>query len=451
MHSAKLAAHPDGGITGSVPPTGNSGTPSATAARARGRPHAGSIRSRVASHQRLRPLRQLCTCDLSSHGEVVLADPDSNLRRLIAERFNDAAAIDMESHGVYETAHRYEIPILAVRGLSDLLGDKTPETDREIQPPAVANAAAFAIALLRQADEGDFPPGSPPSGPGGGGAPAPPSSPERPGDVGAGPPAEESLARLAPTLRPWWRRLRTRRGTIADAAVAELAGRSASPIGWLSRLRHRPPAWLRDDESGDAWALVARFADAHDSPHATWLYDEAARRAESIGEDSISWMHRLQAALTAARLPSVVSVGEPDNGGTADGGESPQAAALRRLSERSLLNVAPLTALLRIAVRGGRRRNPYVGTGCLAHPRSHARSPHESRRAGQPRPVPDEATEQAIAVFAELAESDPDVVDELRGELLVMIARALLARSDVSPALVALADAREFIPQRPLR
>jgi nucleoside phosphorylase len=445
VHSAKLAAHPDGGSqvlsrplgipaphrllqlvravgrTGWVDPLSSGQPPAAAAA-----PPAVHLRPIVA-------------------GEVVLADPDSDLRRLIAERFNDAAAIDMESHGVYETAHRYDIPVLAVRGLSDLLGDKTPETDREIQPPAVANAAAFAIALLRQADEGDFPPGSPPSGPGGGGAPAPPSSPERPGDVGAGPPAEESLARLTPTLRPWWRRLRTRRGTIADAAVAELAGRSASPIGWLSRLRHRPPAWLRDDESGDAWALVARFADAHDSPHATWLYDEAARRAESIGEDSISWMHRLQAALTAARLPSVVSVREPDDGGTADGGESPQAAALRRLSERSLLNVAPLTALLRVAVDEDADAILMSAPAAL---RTLGLTPDRLMKVEElasPR-LSDEATEQAIAVFAELAESDPDVVDQLRGELLVMIARALLARSDVSPALVALADAREFIP-----
>jgi nucleoside phosphorylase len=445
VHSAKLAAHPDGRSQVLSRPLGIPAPHrlmQLVRAVARtswvdpllgGQPSAGAT-APPAVH--LRPIVA---------GEVVLADPDSDLRRLIAERFNDAAAIDMESHGVYETAHRYDIPVLAVRGLSDLLGDKTPEADREIQPPAVANAAAFAITLLRQADEGDFPTGSPPSGPGGGGPPAPRTSPEGPGGMGTARPAEESLVRLAPTVRPWWRRLRTRRGTIADAAVAELAGRSASPIGWLSRLRHRPPAWLREDESGDAWALVARFADAHDSPHATWLYDEAARRAERIGDDSISWMHRLQAALTTARQPSVVSVREPDDGGTTGGGESPQAAALRRLSERSLLNVAPVTALLRGAVD---EDTDAILMSAPAALRTLGLRPDRLMKVEElasPR-LPDEATEQAMAVFAELAESDPDVVDQLRGELLVMIARALLTRSDVSPALVALADAREFIP-----
>jgi hypothetical protein len=43
--------------------------------------------------------------------------------------------------------------------LSDLVGDKDPDADREWQPKAAANAAAFAIALLRHADEEDFPGG----------------------------------------------------------------------------------------------------------------------------------------------------------------------------------------------------------------------------------------------------------------------------------------------------
>jgi nucleoside phosphorylase len=445
VHSAKLAPHPDGGSQVLSRPLGIPAPHRLMQlVRAVARttwaidPLSGGQPQETATAQPAVHLRPIVA------GEVVLADPDSDLRKLIAERLNDAAAIDMESHGVYETARRYDLPVLAVRGLSDLLGDKTPETDRELQPRAVANAAAFAIALLRHADEDDLSPGSPPTGPRGGGAPTPPSPPQGSQGGTAVPAAEESLARLAPTLRPWWRRLRARRGTIADVAVAELAGRSASSVGWLGRIRHRPPVWLRDDDSGDAWALVARFADAHGSPHATWLYDEAARRADHTGEEIISWVHRLRAALTAVSQPAV-SPGGPDGQRTGDVGESPRAEALRRLSERSLLNLAPLTAVLRAAVEED------IDAILAASPAAaHALglSSEHLMRVDQPSSPrrPDEDIEQAVALFAELAETDPDVVDQLRGELLVMIAYALLTRSDVFSALAVFTEAREFIP-----
>ncbi len=447
VHSAKLAPHPDGGSQVLSRPLGIPAPHRLTQlVRAVRRttwaadPLSADQPQETAAAQPAVHLRPIVA------GEVVLADPDSDLRKLIAERLNDAAAIDMESHGVYETAHRYDLPVLAVRGLSDLLGDKTPEADRELQPRAVAHAASFAIALLRHADEDDLPPGSPPGGPGGGGTPSPPSTPqESHGATVDAPAAEESLPRLAPTLRPWWRRLRARRGTIADVAIAELAGRSASAVRWLGRIRHRPPVWLRDDDTGDAWALVARFADAHDSPHhATWLYDEAARRAECIGEDIIAGVHRLQAALTAARKPSV-SQGGPEDGGTGDAAESPRAEALRRLSEQSQLNLAPLTAVLRGAVNDD--ADAILAAAPAAANALGLPSQHLMRvdQLGNPRSA-NEDTEPAVALFAELAETDPDIVDQLRGDLFVMIAYAFLARSEVDSALAAFAKAREFIP-----
>jgi len=435
VHSAKLAPHPDGGSQVQSRALGNPATHRVTQlVRAVGRTTwaVDALSGEPVVH--LRPMVA---------GEVVLADPDSDLRRLIAERFNDAAAIDMESHGVYETAHRYDLPVLAVRGLSDLLGDKNPEADRELQPRAVANAAAFAVALLRHAVEDDFPSGTPPGGPGNGAAPSPPLTPqETTGATANLPPSEESLARLAPVLRPWWRRLRARRGPIADVAIAELAERSAAPVGWLGRIRHRPPGWLRDDEGGDAWALAARFADAHDSPHATWLYDEAARRAERIGEDTISWVHRLHAALTA-RQPSV-SQGGSEGGGTGDAGE-PRAEALRRLSDQFLSNLAPLTAVLRGVVNDDADAILVAAPGA-AH--ALGLSSEHFMRVDQPRNQRSvgEDTELAVAVLAELAETDPDIVDQLRGDLLMMIAYALLARSEVSSALAVFAEAREFVP-----
>ncbi len=374
-------------------------------------------------------------------GDVVLADPGSDLRKHIAQHFNDAVAIDMESFGVYETADRHGLPVLAVRGLSDLIGDKDPVADREVQPRAAANAAAFAIALLNQGDEEDFPPGYPPGGRGRGGSPSHPAGPH--GTRGAASP-DESLARLAPSLRPWWRRLRARRGSVADAVIAELAERSASPVGWLGRLRYRPPAWLRDDDHGDAWALVAWFAESHDSVQATWLYDEAARRADRVGEDTIASLHRLQAALVAARH-AVGSEGELKGSGEGNGDSAGRAEALRRLSEPSLLGFGPLTAMLRSVIR-----DDVEGMLAAAPAVMHALgiSPERFMGLGQLSTNPslaDDGTE-AAAAFAELAETDPDIVDQLQGDLALRIGFAHLARSDLDAALAAFREARVLIP-----
>jgi nucleoside phosphorylase len=447
VHAAKIAPHPDGGTQVQSRPLGvRASHRLEQLVKVIGR-MAWAVDSLPGGHpQETAPAQPAVHLRPIVAGEVVLADANSDVRKFIAERFNDAAAIDMESYGVYETAHRYDLPVLAVRGLSDLIGDKDPAADHELQPRAAANAAAFAIALLYHAEEDDFPPGSPPGGPSGGGTPSRPSAPQGPDGAGADVPAvEESLARLAPVLRPWWRRLRGRRGVVADLAIAELAGRSASPVGWLGRIRHRLPAWLREDDYGDAWALVAWFAESHGSPHATWLYDEAAHRAERIGEDTIAGLHRLEAALAAVRHPAVLEDGLED-GAAGDGWEEARADALRRLADQSLLSFGPLTAVLRSVVSDdvdGLLAAAPAALQALGLPSLHLTRPDRLSR----KPVlGNEDTELAVAVFAELAETDPDIADQLRSDLLLMIGYALLARSEVDSALAVLAKAREFAP-----
>jgi nucleoside phosphorylase len=447
VHSAKIAPHPGGGTQIQSRPLGVRASHRleqlvkvvsrmawAADTLPGGQPQ-GTAPTQPAVH--LRPIVA---------GEMVLADADSDMRKLIAERFNDAAAIDMESYGVYETAHRYDLPVLAVRGLSDLIGDKDPAADRELQPRAAANAAAFAIALLYHAEEDDLPPGSSPGGPSSGGAPSRPSTPQGPDGAGADvPTAEESLTRLAPALRSWWRRLRARRGAVADSAIAELAERSASPVGWLGRIRHRPPVWLREDDHGDAWALVAWFAESHGSPHATWLYDEAAHRAEQIGEDTIAGLHRLQAALAAVRHPAAPEDGL-ENGATRDGLEVARADALRRLSDQSLLSLGPVTAAVRSAVSDdidGMLAAAPAALHALGLPSENLIRPDRSNR----KPVAgNEGIEAAAAIFAELAETDPDIADQFRSDLLLMLGYALLARTEMDSALAVFAKAKEYAP-----
>ncbi len=360
-------------------------------------------------------------------GEVVLADQDSDLRQRIAQRFNDAGAVDMESYGVYEAAHRTETPVLAVRGLSDLIGDKRAAEDHQWQPRAAANAATFAVALLRHADDDDFPPGRR----------VPPRPPSSPRPVAA-PEAERlasegALDRLAPNLRPWWRRLRLSSPARADAALADLATRSESPIGWLGRTRHRPPSWLREDDNGDAWALLARFAASHGSPHATYAYERAAELAANAGWDTIAALHRLAAAVSLAEHPNADAVGgDPQDAGRAE--------VLRRLRAEQTTVVGPLAAFLCAAVEDDRDETLNAAGPAL---RVLGLDPVN---LGLPPTTTRINTEASEAALAELAETDPDVVAELRSQILLYLANLRLTDDDTDAALRILALAREMVP-----
>ena len=80
--------------------------------------------------------------------EAVLADPESELEALLADRFNDTCIVEMEGYGAVYAASREHIPSIVVRGVSDMTQDKSPEKDAEHQPVAACHAAAFAFEML---------------------------------------------------------------------------------------------------------------------------------------------------------------------------------------------------------------------------------------------------------------------------------------------------------------
>lgn len=55
-------------------------------------------------------------------------------------------AVEMESAGIYKATHEREVPFLAIRGISDVVGFRR---DHEWTPYACETAAAFAQAFLR--------------------------------------------------------------------------------------------------------------------------------------------------------------------------------------------------------------------------------------------------------------------------------------------------------------
>jgi nucleoside phosphorylase len=377
-------------------------------------------------------------------GEVVLADSESDLRKLIAERFSDAAAIDMESYGVYETAHRYDIPVLAVRGLSDLIGDKNAKSDRELQPLAAANAASFAIAMLKFADEDDFPPGILASDHNYQGTSSRSRGEPRSAEADLAAATNQSLALLTPGIRPWWRRLRIQKGKVADVVIGELSQQSSYPVGWLGRLRHRLPAWLREDDVGDAWAIVAQFAESHDSPHAVWLYDQAARLAEGKGEDAIAGLHHLKAALLIARQ-SAISESVAGKSGKNNGPGATLGEALDRLSSDSLILFGPVTEVFR-SVASSDADGILDGASAAFYALG-----IQFQQVSGIVPLGDAASSEealttAEAVFNELASTNPDVVDQLRSDLLLRVGYALLARAQVDAALTVFNESSKFSP-----
>lgn len=86
-------------------------------------------------------------------GDKVLASDQAPLRQLLRERYYDALGLEMEAYAFLDVAQSYpDTETLIVRGVSDLLGDKTEANLLGSKALAVTNAAAFLHALLLQDD-----------------------------------------------------------------------------------------------------------------------------------------------------------------------------------------------------------------------------------------------------------------------------------------------------------
>jgi nucleoside phosphorylase len=69
--------------------------------------------------------------------------------KFLHDNFSDAIAVEMEGFGFLLAMHRKpEINALVIRGISDLIFDKTTDQDKKWQPIAARNASAFAFELL---------------------------------------------------------------------------------------------------------------------------------------------------------------------------------------------------------------------------------------------------------------------------------------------------------------
>ncbi|WBO83301.1 GAP1-N1 domain-containing protein [Hymenobacter yonginensis] len=81
-------------------------------------------------------------------GEKVVASNRSATFKLIAQSVSQAIAVEMEGYGFLAPVHSHHAKGIVIRGISDLLVNKTASDQAGWQPIAAANAAAFAAEML---------------------------------------------------------------------------------------------------------------------------------------------------------------------------------------------------------------------------------------------------------------------------------------------------------------
>ncbi len=88
-------------------------------------------------------------------GEQVVASIRAEVYKFIKANYSEAVAVEMEGLGFLTTIKATpSVQGIVIRGISDLLTNKTATHDKKWQPIAARNAAAFAFAMLDELSPG---------------------------------------------------------------------------------------------------------------------------------------------------------------------------------------------------------------------------------------------------------------------------------------------------------
>ncbi|PZU20449.1 MULTISPECIES: 5'-methylthioadenosine/S-adenosylhomocysteine nucleosidase [Sphingobacterium] len=83
-------------------------------------------------------------------GEKVVSSITSVAYSYLKQYCSDAVAVAMEGNGFLLAARPYDVPAIEVRGISDLIENKSAADEGGLQPRAAANAAAFCFEMINQ-------------------------------------------------------------------------------------------------------------------------------------------------------------------------------------------------------------------------------------------------------------------------------------------------------------
>ncbi|HEY0048412.1 MAG TPA: hypothetical protein VGB68_03945, partial [Pyrinomonadaceae bacterium] len=82
-------------------------------------------------------------------GEKVIASTEAEIFKFLKQNYNDTLAIEMEGRGFLTALHANEsVQSIVLRGISDLLDNKSDSSDSNRQEIASKNVSAFAFEML---------------------------------------------------------------------------------------------------------------------------------------------------------------------------------------------------------------------------------------------------------------------------------------------------------------
>lgn len=114
--------------------------------RARAEARKGNWRQRLATNQETTP--QVFIAPIAA-GEKVIASKESEVFQFLLSNYGDAIAVEMEGLGFLEAARANQrVSAIVIRGISDLIDNKTEVDKAGYQEIASSNASAFAFELL---------------------------------------------------------------------------------------------------------------------------------------------------------------------------------------------------------------------------------------------------------------------------------------------------------------
>lgn len=103
------------------------------------------------AHQALEKL------ELKAHrGQVASGDKfmtNHDHIRVVREGFPNLDAVEMEAAAIAQVCHRFDVPFVVVRALSDIAGKESPMSFEQFLPVAAANAAKLIVEMLPQVAE----------------------------------------------------------------------------------------------------------------------------------------------------------------------------------------------------------------------------------------------------------------------------------------------------------
>ena len=87
-------------------------------------------------------------------GEKVVASIRSDVFKFIREKYGDAVAVEMEGRGCLAAARaNADVSVMIVRGISDLVKNKTVSDEAGWQETASRNASAFAFEMISKIEK----------------------------------------------------------------------------------------------------------------------------------------------------------------------------------------------------------------------------------------------------------------------------------------------------------